>query len=90
MALAQSLDAALNKGFAYNYWHRRNSGYRSKVGGGALVRGAASNTGFTVISLAGITCDLETEMLILTVVLKKYLKKSNTVGKYLNTNTLNS
>ena len=27
-----------------------------------------------VISLAGITCDLETEMLILTMCLKKYLK----------------
>ena len=40
-----------------------------------------------VISLAGITCDLETEMLILTMYLKKYLKKSNTLGMYLNTNT---
>ena len=38
-----------------------------------------------VISLAGITCDLETEMLILTIYLKKYfkvfeMKKSNTLG----------
>ena len=31
-----------------------------------------------VISLAGITCDHETEMLILTMYLKKYLKVSNT------------
>ena len=43
-----------------------------------------------VISLAGITCDSEKEMLILTMYLKKYLKKSNTLGKYLNTNTFNS
>ena len=42
------------------------------------------------ISLAGITCDSENEMLILTMYLKKYLKKSNTLGKYLNTNTFNS
>ena len=33
------------------------------------------------------TCDLETEMLTLAMYLKKYLKKSNTLGKYLNTNT---
>ena len=33
-------------------------------------------------------CDYETEMLILTMYLKKYLKKSNTLGKYLNTNIL--
>ena len=40
-----------------------------------------------VISLASITCNLETEMLILTMTLKKYLKISNTLRKYLNTNT---
>ena len=38
-----------------------------------------------VISLAGITCDSEKEMLILTKYLKKYLKKSNTLGKHLKT-----
>ena len=38
-----------------------------------------------VICLAGITCDSEKEMLILTMYLKKYLKKSNTLGKYLKT-----
>ena len=43
-----------------------------------------------VISLAGITCDSEKEMLILTMYLNKYLKKSNSLGKYLNTNTFNS
>ena len=43
-----------------------------------------------VISLAGITFDSEKEMLVLTTYLKKYLKKSNTLGKYLNTNTFNS
>ena len=42
------------------------------------------------ISLAGIACDLETEILILTMYLKKYLKKSTTLGKYLNTNTFHS
>ena len=41
-----------------------------------------------VISLAGITSDLETEILILTMYLKMYLQKSNTSGKYLNINTL--
>ena len=41
-----------------------------------------------VISLAGFTCDLETEMLILTMYLKNYLKKSNSLGTYLKTNTL--
>ena len=41
------------------------------------------------ISLAGFTCDPETEMLILTMYLKKYLKMSNTLGKYLNINTFN-
>ena len=39
-----------------------------------------------VISLAGITSDFETDMLILTMYLKKYLKMLNTLGKYLNTN----
>ena len=40
-----------------------------------------------VISLASITCNLETEMLILTMYwhFKKYLKMLNTLGKYLNT-----
>ena len=42
-----------------------------------------------VISLAGIRCDLETEMLILTMYLKVF-KKSHTSGKYLNTNTFHS
>ena len=36
-----------------------------------------------VISLAGITYDHETEMLILTMYLKKYLKVSNTLQIYL-------
>ena len=36
-------------------------------------------------SLAGITCGLETEMLILTMYFKKYLKITNTFKKYLNT-----
>ena len=48
-----------------------------------------------VISFAGITCDLETEMLMLTdnvfeKSIWKYLKKSNTLGKHSNTNTFNS
>ena len=38
-----------------------------------------------VIMLAGITCDVEIEMLILTM----YLKKSNTLRRYLNTNLFN-
>ena len=44
-----------------------------------------------VISLASITCDHETEMLILTMYFKNYLKVFETVkylGKYLNTNIL--
>ena len=40
-----------------------------------------------VISLEGITCDRETEMLIQIMYLKMYFKMSNTLGKYLNTNT---
>ena len=40
-----------------------------------------------VISLAGFTCDHETELLTLAMYLKRHLKMSNTLGKYLNTNT---
>ena len=43
-----------------------------------------------VISLAGITCDSEKEMLILTMYFQKKLNKSDILGKYLNTNTFNS
>ena len=48
-----------------------------------------------VISLAGITCDLESDVFILIIYIleksiRKYLKMSNTLGKYLNTNTYNS
>ena len=41
---------------------------------------------FKVIRLAGIICDHETEMLIPTM----YLKMSNILRKYLNTNTFHS
>ena len=45
------LGCALNKGFAYIKQGGRNSGFRSKVGGAALIRGVASNTGFMAVVL---------------------------------------
>ena len=50
MVLAQSPGAALNKVFACNKRCGRKSGFMSKVGCAALIRGAATNREFTVLS----------------------------------------